>query len=52
MRDYEAITQAAEKAIREAIGYPAGTATPEQFSHIIAMGIVSAMQEQERQDNA
>ncbi len=51
MRDYEAITRAVEKAVRDEIGYPAGTATPEQFSHIIAVGIVSAMQEQERQDN-
>lgn len=51
MRDYEAIIKVAENAMRDAIGYPAGPATPEQFAHIISLGIAAAMQEQERQDN-
>lgn len=50
MRDYNAIIAAAEKALRDAIGTPS-TATPEQCSHMIALSIAAAMQEQERQDN-
>lgn len=51
MRDYNAIIAAAEKSMRDAIGTP-GTATPEQVSHMVALAIAAAMQEQERQDNA
>lgn len=51
MRDYNAIIAVAEKAMRDAIGTP-GPESPEQVSHMVALAIAAAMQEQERQDNA